>query len=95
MAVNITWLVAPGIIDLPVLVERMSCAPARVFGLTGGTLRRGAPADVTVFDPDVEWVVDAARFESKGRNTPYSGRTLQGRAHVTLVGGRIVYRREG
>jgi dihydroorotase len=95
LAVNITWLVAPGIIDLPVLVERMSCAPARVFGLTGGTLRRGAPADVTVFDPDVEWVVDAARFESKGRNTPYSGRTLQGRAHVTLVGGRIVYRREG
>jgi dihydroorotase len=95
LAVNITWLVAPGIIDLPLLVERMSCAPARVFGLTGGTLRRGAPADVTVFDPDAEWVVDPTQFESKGRNTPYGGRTLQGRAHVTLVGGRIVYRSEG
>ncbi len=95
LAVNITWLVAPGIIDLPLLVERMSCAPARVFGLAGGTLRRGAPADVTVFDPDTEWVVDAAQFESKGRNTPYAGRTLQGRARVTLVGGRIVYRSEG
>jgi len=95
LAVNISWLVAPGIIDLPLLVERMSCAPARVFGLAGGTLRRGSPADVTVFDPDTEWVVDAAQFESKGRNTPYAGRTLQGRAHVTLVGGRIVYRSEG
>src|SRR4051812_38195689 len=61
LAVNITWLVAPGIIDVPTLIERMSCAPARVFHLPGGTLRRGSSADVTVFDPDESWVVEAAR----------------------------------
>lgn len=92
LAVNITWLVANGIIDLPVLVEKMSCAPARVFKLPGGTLRRGAPADVTVFDPTVEWVVDPAAFKTKGRNTPYAGKTLKGRATMTIVGGRIVHR---
>src|SRR5215218_4994222 len=53
LAVNITWLVALQIVDLPVLIERMSCAPARVFKLPGGSLRRGSPADVTVFDPGV------------------------------------------
>ncbi len=66
LAVNITWLVARGVIDLPLLVERMSCAPARVFRLPGGTLRRGAPADVTVFDAGAEWVVEPRRFLSKG-----------------------------
>jgi dihydroorotase len=92
LAVNVTWLVKPGIISLATLVDRMSCAPARVFGLPGGTLRRGAVADVTVFDPAREWVVDPARFLTKGRNTPYSGVTLAGRAYCTVVGGAIVYR---
>jgi dihydroorotase len=92
LAVNITWLVKPGIVDLSLLVERMSCAPARVFKLPGGTLRAGGAADITVFDPSVEWTVDPSRFRSKGRNTPYAGRTLTGRARVTIVGGRIVHR---
>ena len=92
LAVNITWLVATGVIDLPLLVERMSCAPARVFKLPGGTLRRGSPADVTVFDPESSWVVEPSRFKSKGRNTPYSGRTLTGRTRYTLVGGTMVHR---
>jgi dihydroorotase len=72
----------------------MSCAPARTFRLAGGTLRRGAPADVTVFDPNATWVVDPSRFKSKGRNTPYAGQTLQGRVRQTVVGGRVVYRAE-
>ena len=92
LAVNITWLVTPGIIDVPVLIERMSCAPARVFHLPGGTLKRGAPADITAFDPKTSWVVDPAKFKSKGRNTPYGGRTLTGRARLTMVGGRVVHR---
>ena len=95
LAVNITWLVATEIIGLPLLVERMSCAPARVFKLPGGTLRRGSVADVTIFDPRASWVVDASRFRSKGRNTPYGGRTLQGQTRYTLVGGRVVHRAEG
>ena len=92
LAVNITWLVESGIIDLPLLIERMSCAPARVFKLPGGTLRRGSAADVTVFDPAVKWVVDPSSFKSKGRNTPYAGRTLTGRTRVTIVGGDVVHR---
>ena len=92
LAVNITWLVARGVIDLPLLIERMSCAPARVFKLPGGTLRRGAAADVTVFDPGAEWVVEPGRFLSKGRNTPYTGQTLTGRSRCTIVGGRVVHR---
>ncbi len=95
LAVNLTWLVRPGIVSLATLVERMSCAPARLFHLPGGTLRRGAPADVTVFDPAREWVVDASRFLSKGRNTPYAGRTLAGVVACTVVGGRIVHQLKG
>jgi len=91
LAVLVTNLVVPGIIDYPTLVERMAVTPARVFHLDGGSLRRGAPADVTVFDPDAEWTVDPARFLSKGRNTPYAGRTLRGRAVCTVVGGRVAY----
>jgi dihydroorotase len=93
LAVNLTWLVHSGIIGLPVLVERMSCAPARLFKLPGGTLRKGALGDVTVFAPDVEWTVDPSAFASKGRNSPYAGQTLRGRAEVTVVDGRIIHRR--
>ena len=92
LAVNITWLVKPKIIDLPLLIERMSCSPARVFHLPGGTLRRGSPADITVFDPEAEWNVNASHFRTKGRNTPYQGKTLTGRVHYTLVHGKIVHR---
>ena len=92
LAVNITWLVRPGIIDIDTLSERMSCAPARIFGLPGGTLRKGSSADVTVFDPETNWVVNASLFRTKGRNTPYQGMTLTGRVHYTVVGGRVIHR---
>ena len=93
LAVNVTWLVKPGIIDVPVLVDRMSCLPAKIFKLPGGTLRKGMPADVTVWSPSEEWTVRAASFLSKGRNTPYEGETLTGRVHATLVDGRLIHRR--
>jgi dihydroorotase len=92
LAVNITWLVKPKIIDVNLLVEKMSTAPARVFHLPGGSLRKGGIGDVTVFDPVADWVVDPKHFISKGRNTPYSGQTLTGRVHYTIVAGRIVYK---
>ncbi|HWJ12298.1 MAG TPA: dihydroorotase [Gemmatimonadaceae bacterium] len=92
LAVNITWLVASGIIDVGTLVDKMSCAPAKVFHLPGGSLRRGSPADVTVFAPDEEWTVDPKRFRSKGRNTPYTGKTLRGRVRATIVAGRVAHR---
>lgn len=75
------------------LVEAMTVSPARVLDLPGGTLREGAAADITVVDPEVEWVIDPTRFRSKGRNTPFSGRTVKGRVERTLVGGRVVFDR--
>ena len=95
LGVNVTWLLEAGILTLPQLVERMSCLPAKVFHLPGGTLAKGSVADVTVFDPSREWTVDPARFKSKGRNTPYGGRKLRGQAERTIVGGRIVYELNG
>ncbi|HEX5437515.1 MAG TPA: dihydroorotase [Gemmatimonadaceae bacterium] len=95
LALVVTELVGSGVLDLPTLVDRMSVAPARVFKLPGGTLAVGGCADVTVFDPDRQWVVEPSAFLSKGRNTPYAGKALRGRASCTIVGGRIVYRLEG
>jgi dihydroorotase len=92
LPVNLTWLVHGGIISLPLLIERMSCAPARLFHLPGGTLRRGDVADVTVFDPDATFTVEPSRFRSKGRNTPYTGQTLRGAVTLTIVDGVIIHR---
>lgn len=95
LGVLLTDLVHTGIIDLSVLVDRLACAPARLFHLPGGSLARGAPAHVTVFDPELEWSVDPSAFISKGRNTPYAERLLRGRAVATIVDGRVIYRLEG
>jgi dihydroorotase len=92
LSLIVTELVGPGILDLPLMVERMATVPARLFNLPGGTLAPGSPADITVFDPTREYVVDPSTFHSRGRNTPYAGRRLRGRALCTIVGGRIVYR---
>jgi dihydroorotase len=92
LPVNLTWLVHGGIIGLPLLIERMSCAPARLFHLPGGTLRRGGVADVTVFDPDATFTVEPSRFRSKGRNTPYAGQTLRGTVTLTIVDGVVIPR---
>jgi len=86
-----THLVLEGLVDLPTLVERMSTAPARAFGLPGGSLIDGTPADVTVFDPQAEWIVEPERFLSKSRNTPFGGWTLRGAPVLTIVEGRVVW----
>jgi dihydroorotase len=65
--------------------------PARLLGLDRGTLAEGAPGDVTILDPAQEWVVDKDRFASLGRNTPFDGWRLRGRAVRTIVAGRTVW----
>ena len=87
-------LVAGGVLDLSQLVELLSCAPARVFSLPGGTLAPGSPADVTLIDLDREVVVDSASFESRSRNTPFDGWRLRGGPRATVVAGDVVYRHE-
>ncbi|GIW51184.1 MAG: dihydroorotase [Gemmatimonadales bacterium] len=92
LALGITQLVRPGILTLAELIDRMSCAPAKVFNLPGGTLRPGTVADVTVFDPEARWKVDPERFYSKSRNTPFAGWEVFGKVVMTIVGGRVVFR---
>lgn len=94
LGLALSEMVHTGLLALPELVERMSCAPARAFGLPGGTLRPGAPADVTVFDPQREWTVEPERFVSLSRNTPFGGWRLRGRPERTIVGGRTVWEGE-
>lgn len=91
LGVVLTHVVGEGVIDLPTMVERMSCQPARVFNLQGGTLAVGSVADVTVFDPEAVWTVDAKAFVSKSSNTPFGGWELRGRPRYTVVDGRIVW----
>jgi dihydroorotase len=95
LAVNLTWLVKPGHISLAHLIDKMACAPAKLFHLPGGHLRKGTAADITVFDPTREWVVDPKAFKTKGRNTPYGGMTLSGVVGCTLVDGKIVHSYKG
>jgi dihydroorotase len=84
-------LVREGALTERRLVEALTSAPARVFGLPGGSLARGAPADVAVLDPVLEWTCDPAALHSRSRNTPWKGRRLTGRCTHTLVGGRLVH----
>jgi dihydroorotase len=84
-------LVGAGILELAQLVSLLSTRPARVLGLPGGTLAPGSPADVTVLDLDRRVQVDPARFQSKGRNTPFAGWTLKGGPVLTVVDGRVVF----
>ena len=87
----LTQVVHSGALDLGTLIDRMSVTPARVFKLPGGSLKAGSVADITIFDPKRPWVVDPAKFQSKGRNSPYTGQQLTGRATCTIVSGRIVH----
>lgn len=78
------------------MAELMALNPARLLRLERqGTLMPGALADITVIDPEAEWVVAPDKFRSHSRNTPFGGRRLKGAAAMTIVGGRIVYRAEG
>ena len=92
LGINCTYLLHRGVLSMSQMIDAMSCKPARVFHLPGGSLARGAIADVTVFDPSHRWTVDARQFKSKGRNTPYGGHVLIGAARMTIVGGRVVFR---
>ena len=86
-----------GQISLSTLVERLTVGPARVLGPDFSklaTLRPGTPADLVLFDPDLEWVVDTRQFASKGKNTPLEGTTLKGRVVATVVEGRVAFQDE-
>lgn len=91
VALCLDRLVGTGLLDLPQVVALLTSRPARVFGLPGGTLAPGAPADITVLDLGRRRKVDPAQFVSKGRNTPFGGWTLTGWPVMTIVGGKVVF----
>jgi len=86
-------LVHRGEISLTTLISKLTCEPARIISKDGelGTLKVGAPADITIFDPAREWVVDSARFASKGKNTPFDGCKFKGKIMATIIDGEVVY----
>ncbi|KPK41590.1 MAG: dihydroorotase [Omnitrophica WOR_2 bacterium SM23_29] len=85
-------LVAKGILNWKQLVERMSISPAKILGLDNkGSLGAGSDADVVVFDPKINWVVDVKKLESKSKNTPFIGKRLDGIVTLAIVGGKIKY----
>jgi dihydroorotase len=74
------------------MVEALTIMPARILGLKGaGSMTRGAPADITVFDPGHHWTIRTEKFASKARNTPFEGLRVQGQVRWTFVGGKMVY----
>ncbi len=92
-------LVHDGVVSLPQLLSCMTARPASVFQLFAhgqllGRLSRGARADLMAFAPNEQWKVDAAAFVSRGHNTPLDGEFVQGRVHLTIAGGSVVYHRQ-
>jgi dihydroorotase len=86
-------LVLRGRLALPRFAGLFSAGPAKVFGLPGGTLAAGSPADLTLFDPEARVRVDPNRFLSKGRSSPFAGWELTGAPSATIVGGSVVWQR--
>ena len=89
-----TRLVETGCVSLPKLIDLMSAAPARIFGLPFASLSPGSCADLVVVDPAVAWTVDAGAFRSLSRNCPFEGWPLKGRSVLTIARGRVVFELE-
>lgn len=88
-----TELVEPGYLTMMQMAEKMSYNPAKILGLDRGVAEEGKPADLVVFDPQREYVINPADFYSKGKNTPFAGRKVRGMVMATVVDGRVVYER--
>lgn len=80
-----------GKLTLSQIIEKMSCNPAKILGITAGSLKVGSPADVAIFDPEEHWTVDADRLHGKSKNTPFAGMTLTGKVKITVCRGKVVF----
>jgi dihydroorotase len=93
---SLMGLVHRGELDLVTLISKLTHEPASFLKRADlGTLKAGATADVTVLDPNAEWVVETDEFASTGRNTPLAGNTLKGRVMATIYGGEVVHKDDG
>jgi len=94
IALTVTELVRPGHLDLAGVVEKLSAAPRRILRLESGALVEGAVADITVWNPDAEWVVTLDEIHSRSSNTPFMDRSLVGRSALTVAQGKVTHWRE-
>ena len=94
LALALERLVHTGKISIMRMVEMFTTAPARVLAIDKGRLAAGAAADVTIFDPDLEWTFDVNKSLSRSRNSPFHNRSFRGAPVATVVGGAIVWRRD-
>ncbi len=93
-ALTYTELVLKGVLTPLQMAEKMSYRPAQILHSDRGTLQEGAVADITIFDPDRTWIIDKNSFASKGRNTPFHGRSVTGEVVFTICSGNVAYARE-
>ena len=91
LALALTGLYHTGLMSLSRVLALMSSSPAALLGLSKGMLCVGRGADLVLFDPEEEWVIDKEQFVSKGRNTPFHGRTVRGKVKYTISRGTIIY----
>ena len=86
-----TFMIQPGLIDWPRIITRLSTAPAKIAGVSGGSLVEGVPADITIIDPEASWDVIGTRFKSRCPSTPLEGRNLNAQIVTTIVGGKVEF----
>jgi dihydroorotase len=88
----ITELIEKKILSWSEVISKLTVNPAKILKLNAGQIKVGLPADLTVIDPDITWTVDPKDFKSKSKNSPFGKRKLKGKAYLTIVDGKIVYR---
>ncbi|MFH0844193.1 MAG: dihydroorotase [Pseudomonadota bacterium] len=86
-------LVREGVLHLPQAMKKLSTNPASILGVEGGCLKEGGPADLAIFDPDYEYILKPEDIQSKSKNSPFIGKPMKGINLLTMVGGRVVWRR--
>lgn len=86
-------LVENGVLTLNQLIDKMSCKPSNILDLKRGTLKVGSVADITVINPDTEWIVEKDKLASKSRNSPFLGWKMKGAASATILAGKVVYKK--
>lgn len=92
-AITMTELVDKGYLTIMQMAEKMSYNPAKILGLDKGVVEEGKAADLVVFHPKKQYVIDPAEFKSKGRNTPFAGKKVKGMVMATIANGRVLYER--
>ena len=91
LALGITELVHKGYLSMRTLLERMSYAPASMYHFDAGYIAEGGPCDLVIFDENEKFT--AGGYASKAENTPFTGMELTGRVHMTICGGKVVYKK--